>query len=177
MKIQTELKLVKNIDSKLLRNLKALILDVDGVLTNGGIFMDAAGQWRRTFHIHDGLGIKKLLQMGLHIAWITGSESPDISERAKNLGVQNVFQGVESKLPVAEKFMIKNQLQWEEMAYMGDDLPDLPVLNKVGCPVTVPNAHELVLKNKNFYLTQNPGGSGAVREICDLIEAARNQNL
>lgn len=164
---------LQQIELKTLRNLKALMLDVDGILTDGRLSMDAPGQWRRSFHIHDGIGIKNLIETGIKVAWITGSHSLDIAERAKNLGVESVFQGIESKLPVAEKFLFENNLQWSDSAYMGDDLPDLPVLQKVGCPVTVPNAHEMILKQNHFYITSLAGGHGAVRELCDLILKSR----
>lgn len=156
-------------------DVKALVSDVDGVLTDGRLFMHGPGEWRRYFHIQDGLGLKQAVQSGMHVALITGSEAQDIADRAAMLSIKWVFQGVQTKLPVLEKFLSEQNLTLKQCAYVGDDLPDLPVLEKVGLPIIVPNAHKDLLQNPKFFRTISRGGEGAIREVTDTILKARRK--
>jgi YrbI family 3-deoxy-D-manno-octulosonate 8-phosphate phosphatase len=152
-----------------LEQIKALVCDVDGVLTDGTLWLGDDQQWRRRFHILDGLGLKLLHQQGIKVGWITGSKSIDIEARAKALLIDELAMGAEAKLPLLQAFCDKWQISLAEVAYVGDDLPDLPVLKAVGLPFTVPNAHRQVLQNASFLVTTLAGGQGAVREIADLV--------
>ncbi len=153
-----------------LKQIKALVFDVDGVWTDGRLWLGSQGESFRLFHIHDGYGIKMLIQGGWKIAIISGSKSQDIQLRASNLGIQDIFLGVEDKWPVFESLVKKWGLDYsKQLAYAGDDVLDLPILKKVAFPIVVPNAHIDVLKNSEFYCTQLGGGYGAVREIADLF--------
>lgn len=145
-----------------------LVLDVDGVLTDCRIFLDADGQWKRFFSIRDGYGIARLIAAGYKTAFITGSTSKDIEARAKVLGIHYFYQGSLDKIPAFEKILQDTGFSADEVAYMGDDLFDIPVLERVGFSATVPEAMESVLQMVH-YTTRRPGGNGAVREVCDLI--------
>lgn len=148
--------------------IKLLILDVDGVLTDGKIWMTADGKEAKSFHIHDGLGIKQLQAAGIKIAIISGRSCPIVSSRMKELGVEHVYQGQDSKTIVLEKLMRQLNLPSEAIAYVGDDLIDLPIMERVGFSVAVANA-VIAVKQRADWQTMNVGGQGAVREVCDLI--------
>ena len=154
------------------RGIRLLILDVDGVLTNGRLYYSADGDELKAFHIHDGLGLKMLRGTGVEVAIVTGRTSRAVELRAENLGVPHVFQGVGDKLAVFEQLLKRLTLPAEAAAAMGDDLPDLPVLRRCGLASCVPEAPTLV-RSHSHYVTQRPGGAGAVRELCELIMAAQ----
>lgn len=143
-------------------------MDVDGVLTDCRVFMDSDGQWKRMFSIRDGYGIVRLMEAGYKTAIITGSKSKDIEARAKGLGINYFFEGSLDKVPAFEKVLQDSGLSADEVAYMGDDLFDMPLLQRVGFAATVSDAMEDVLKIAN-YVARRPAGNGAVREVCDLI--------
>jgi len=151
-----------------LKKIKMIILDVDGVLTDCRVFLDSDGQWKRFFSIRDGYGIARLIESGYKTAVITGSKSKDIEARVKGLGIHYFFEGSIEKLPAFEKILKETGLSPDEVAYMGDDLFDIPLLERVGFAATVPDAMEEVLEIVD-YVTRRPGGNGAVREVCDLI--------
>jgi 3-deoxy-D-manno-octulosonate 8-phosphate phosphatase (KDO 8-P phosphatase) len=151
-----------------LRKIKLLALDVDGILTDCRIWMDANGQWKRFFSIRDGLGIKRLQEKGYQVAIITASTSEDVRARAKVLGINYFYEGAHVKEPAFLDLLEKSNLREDEVAYMGDDLPDVPLLKRVGFSATVPEALEEAQKAVN-YITRRPGGNGAVREVCELI--------
>ena len=151
-----------------LRKIKLLILDVDGVLTDTRIFMDSNGEWKRFFSIRDGVGIKELHKWGYQTAVITGSKSKDITERMKMLGISYFYDGHLDKTPAFKQLQEQSQMATSEMAYIGDDIYDLPLLKSVGYSATVPEAVEEV-KAIVDYITQRAGGLGAAREICDQI--------
>lgn len=154
-----------------LESFRALVLDVDGVLTDGRLWYEsAADEWRRAFHIQDGLGLKALIRQGFYVGLITGSKSQDIEKRAAQLGFHAVHQGVEDKLPVFQSLLESWSVSAQQTVYVGDDTSDLPVLESAGWAVTVPNAHPELLKN-HFHCTERAGGHGAVREICDRLIA------
>lgn len=145
-----------------------LILDVDGVMTDGRIFMDSNGDWKRFFNIRDGAGIRRLIEHGYKLAVITGSKSLDIQTRVKNLGIHYFFEGATDKLPSFEKLQKDSGLSPEQMAYIGDDYFDIPVLKRVAFAATVPEALDDV-KGVAHYVTEKPAGNGAVREVCDFL--------
>ena len=155
-------------------NIKAIVSDTDGIWTDGRIWMDAQGNAFRGFYIHDGYGVKKVLESGYKFAIISGSNADDIHHRAKHLGIEEVFTGVNNKLPVFKKLLEKWNLSSEEVVYIGDDQPDQEILNEVGLAVTVPNAHAS-FKDKDYYCTELSGGFGALRELCDLLVEAKTQ--
>lgn len=154
--------------NKKLKPLKALLLDCDGVMTDGRIWQDSSGEWRRSFHILDGMGIRTLIQKGFVVGVITGSKGKDIVDRCKHLGIEFLYPGTEDKLPAFKNFLEKTQLKEKEVAYMGDDLIDIPVLKVAGFSVAVPDAMKDVFKHTD-YTTKKSGGFGAVREVCDMI--------
>ena len=166
----TSHKTTSQINPEKVKKIKMLILDVDGIMTDCRIWFDADGEWRRTFSIRDGVGIKRLIESGYQLAIITGSKSKDIRARAEALGFQHFFEGALNKIPAYEQIKSKTQLQDSEIAYMGDDFFDIPILEKVGFSATVPDAMEEVFAHVH-YVTKRPGGNGAVREVCDVIAA------
>jgi len=153
---------------KKLNQIRMLILDVDGVMTDGFIFMNEANQWRRNFFIRDGAGIKKMIDSGYLVSVITGSKSDDIRQRIQNLGVHFYYEGALDKIPAFENLLQQSKIKEIEMAYMGDDYFDLPVLRRVGFSSAPKDAHSQVLEVVD-YVSNFSGGRGAVREICDAI--------
>ncbi|MCS6838583.1 MAG: HAD hydrolase family protein [Bdellovibrionaceae bacterium] len=153
---------------KKLSQIKLLLLDVDGILTDCRVFMDSSGQWRRLFSIRDGYGIRMLIEAGYQVGFITASKAQDIEERAKVLEIHYFSHGSLDKLPAFEKILAEAGLKEQEVAYMGDDLFDLPVLKRVGFSATVSDAIDSVVRAVDYIATR-PAGNGAVREVCDLI--------
>jgi len=145
-----------------------LVLDVDGVLTDCRIWMDSNGEWKRFYSIRDGVGIKAISKAGYKLAIITASVSNDIRARAKVLGIDYFYEGASDKVPVFEKLLSESGIKAEEIAYVGDDLADIPLIKKAGFGATVPEAVDEVLDVVK-YVTKRPGGNGAVREVCDFI--------
>lgn len=154
------------------RKIKLLILDVDGVLTDGGIILDGRGNEFKSFHVRDGHGIKMLLKQGIVVALITGRQSKVVERRARELGITDVFQKCFKKSIAYGRLAEKYSLTDEEIAYAGDDIVDIPVLKKCGLPIAVADADESV---KPFVklITEKKGGRGAVREVCDFILKAK----
>lgn len=144
-----------------------LLTDVDGVLTDTRIFFDGK-EWRRTFSIRDGLGLVRLMERGYQVGFITQSRAEDIRERAKVLGVQWFYEGIKEKEFALDEILKKSGLSANQVAYMGDDYPDLPVLKRVGFSATVPDSFSDIKSQVNL-VTKSSGGMGAVREICELI--------
>jgi len=157
-----------------LAKIKMIILDVDGILTDGRIWWVEGTGWTRAFHVRDGHGIKLLMKSGLHVALISGGDSKSVRERAQFLGIQHVYLGDENKIVAFEKVLKATGLTAEQCAFMGDDLFDLSVLEKVGFSATVPSAVPEV-KEAVHYITHMPGGYGAVREVCDMIRKAHQK--
>lgn len=152
--------------------IKLLILDVDGVLTNGQLLWSDGPSQAKTFNVRDGFGIRQLAKNGVEIAVITGRESEAVRARTAELQIKHVFQGCPDKLPVYEQLISKLNLQPEEVAFVGDDLIDLPVMSRVGLGVAVNDAYPFVAKHADL-VTEKQGGFGAVREVCDLILDAK----
>ncbi|MBS1113736.1 MAG: 3-deoxy-D-manno-octulosonate 8-phosphate phosphatase [Nitrospirae bacterium] len=166
----------KNIPKKKIltaaKKIKLLILDVDGVLTDGSIILDNHGNELKFFHVRDGHGIKMLMLSGVHVALITGRQSQVVEKRADELGIRDVFQKCYDKKIAYDELIRKYSLDDSEIAYVGDDIVDIPILKKVGFPVVVADAHEEV-KAFAHMITTKEGGRGAVREICDLLLQAK----
>lgn len=152
--------------------IRLVIFDVDGVLTDGKLYFDEAGREYKCFHARDGHGIKLLRSTGVESAVISGRQAASVSRRMENLGIDLVFQGVEDKLGVFQSICRNLQLSPEEIAHVGDDLLDLPVMRRVGLSVAVADANDAILPYAHWK-TRNPGGSGAAREVCDLIMEAQ----
>lgn len=151
-----------------LKNIKLIIFDVDGVLTDTRIFLDSDGEWKRFFSIRDGVGIKEIQKLGYKTAVITGSKTKDIAARVKSLEITYFYEGFLDKEPAFLQLQKDSQLHPSEMAYIGDDIYDIPLLKQVGYSATVPEAVADV-KTIVDYVTERPGGLGAAREICDQI--------
>ena len=157
----------------LARNIKLLIFDVDGVLTDGSLYLGDDGQEYKAFNSLDGHGMKMLKNSGVELAIITGRTSKVVIHRAKNLGITHLYQGVHDKLQAFHDLTEKLGIHLEQCAFMGDDVIDLPVMRRCGLAVTVPQAPELVQRNAH-HVTRREGGRGAAREVCELIMQAQN---
>ena len=155
------------------RHIKLLVLDLDGVLTDGGLYIDNNGHVSKRFHVQDGLGIKILQKMGIHVAIVTGLASGAARARAEQLGIVDYSEGKHKKNLVVDEFRRKYELSWAEVAYVGDDWVDLGPMGLVGFPIAVANAQPEV-KAAAAWVTQTPGGAGAVREVARRILTARN---
>ena len=150
------------------KNIKLAAFDVDGVLTDGGLTFDEFGHEYKTFNAKDGQGIVNLNNAGIITAIITARENGTVEHRAKNLNIKELHQGSKNKIKTLEEIMSKYNLTFDEIAYMGDDLPDICILEKVGLKGCPQDAVDEVKNVANFIATKN-GGSGAVREFCDYI--------
>jgi len=142
--------------------------DVDGVLTDGSLILGDRGEQFKVFHTHDGQGLTMLREAGLHIAVISGRSSAAVEERMADLGIRYVYQGASDKLSIFNALLRELGLSAEQAAFMGDDVPDLPVMIRAGLAVAVADAHHLVCKHAHWR-TRQPGGRGAVRELCELL--------
>lgn len=156
-----------------LSKIKVLALDVDGVLTDGSLTFSQNGEEFKTFNAKDGQGIVCLNKAGFITVIITARKNGTVEHRAKNLGIKELHQGVKFKLPVLEQILEKYNLTFENVAYMGDDLPDICILEKVGLSCCPNDAVEEVQKVCKFKSKYN-GGRGAVREVCDVILRGHN---
>lgn len=152
--------------------IKLIAFDVDGVLTDGGLYLTDSGEEFKRFNSLDGHGLKMLKASGVETAIITGRTSRCVELRAKNLGITRLYQGVEDKWGAMQTLLAELKLAPEVAAYMGDDVVDLPVMRRVGFCITVPNSPQAV-RDHAHYLTQREGGHGAVREACELIMSAQ----
>lgn len=157
-----------------LAHTRLLALDVDGVLSDGRLYFQADGVEIKAFHTQDGHGLKLLKRVGIHVALITGRDSPMVSQRASALGITHVYQGCENKLKTLTQLCSTLDISLEQVAYCGDDLPDLAAIQRVGTGISVPNAPDYMRRHADW-VTQRAGGHGAVREICDaLLDAQRH---
>ncbi|MEW6569893.1 MAG: HAD-IIIA family hydrolase [Nitrospirota bacterium] len=159
--------------SKLARQIKLLILDVDGVLTDGGIILDSKDNELKIFHVRDGHGIRMLLKAGVRVALVTGRHSEVVKRRAEELGLTDVYQNCRDKLIAYSDLATKYSLAGGEIAYVGDDVIDIPLLRQCGLAVAVADADEEV-KAVVSLITKAGGGRGAVREVCDLLLKAKD---
>ncbi|HKK13936.1 MAG TPA: 3-deoxy-manno-octulosonate-8-phosphatase KdsC [Gammaproteobacteria bacterium] len=154
--------------------IRLLIFDVDGVLTDGSLFLGDDGQEYKAFHSRDGHGIKMLRAGGVEIAVITGRTSDVVRHRMDNLGVRHVYQGQEDKLGALNDLLDRLQVEAEDAAYVGDDVVDLPVMRRVGLAIAVQDAHPLVKRHAHWQ-TPHDGGRGAARDVCELILEAQGK--
>ena len=150
------------------KKLKLLILDVDGVLTDGRLFFDAQGSEYKAFHARDGHGLKLLQETGVEVAIISGRKSRSVTLRMQSLGIRHVYQGHENKVAAFEEILSKMALSTEQVAHVGDDLLDLPLMKRANLALAVQDAN-FAVKDYADGITDLNGGCGAVREICDFI--------
>jgi len=153
--------------------IRMLVLDVDGVLTDGRLYFDNNGNELKSFSTRDGLGMRSLQNHGVELALITGRKSEIVAARARQLGIVHVYQGRNDKLIAFNDLLQKVELTEDQVCYAGDDWIDLPVLLRAGLSVTVSDA-DPVVRERVHWVTAKAGGNGAVREICDLILAAQD---
>lgn len=156
-----------------LRGIKLLSLDVDGVLTDGGLYYAEDGHQLRKFNVKDGMGMKRAMSVGVEIAIISAGITPCIIKRGEDLGVRNIHLGAENKSAKLKEVCAELGITLAQAAHMGDDLNDIPVLEAVGCALTVADAVGAV-KDLADFVTEKGGGAGAVREICDLLVEAKS---
>ena len=154
------------------RKIKLIAFDVDGVMTDGTLYLADDGQEYKGFNSLDGHGLKMLKGTGVELAIITGRSSRVVENRAKNLGITLIHQGAHDKLAVYESLCRELHLQYEDTAFMGDDVVDLPVMRRAGLAIAVPAAPDLV-KAHSHYITTRAAGHGAVREVCELLMQAQ----
>lgn len=164
----------ENMDSALKRaeGVKLMIFDVDGVMTDGTLYYSERGEELKAFNVRDGHGIKMLRQYGVEVALITARNSRAVELRAANLGITQIYQGTEDKRGVYASLLAQLGLAAGQSGYMGDDLPDLPLITRCGFAATVAAAPE-ALKSRAHYVARAPGGHGAVREVCEFILRAQ----
>lgn len=155
-----------------LKRIKLLLLDVDGVLTDGGIIYNDNGMETKVFNVKDGLGIRLLMEAGIKICIVTGRSSNALYHRCKNLGIVHIFDGVNDKAAMLNPVLEKTRVEAEEVAFIGDDILDLPLMRLIGLSIAVADAHKVVLENADMVTTLK-GGAGAVREVCETILKAQ----
>jgi len=155
-----------------IRQIQVLLLDVDGVLTDGSIIYGDNGLEIKPFHVRDGLGIKLLIRAGIKVGIVTGRCSDALHQRTRELGIDYVYDGVGNKGALLEQIVSQTGVEARHMAFIGDDLPDLSLMNRIGLPIAVADAHPAVIKTAEITTTCK-GGKGAVREICEMILDAR----
>lgn len=153
---------------------RLLVLDVDGVLTDGRLYYGVRGETLKVFHVRDGLGVKRLAAAGVTVAVISGRRSVMTGRRCRELGIHHVFQGVEDKLPAFHRLRERLGLACGVCACVGDDLPDIPLMREVGLAFAVADAHPQARRAAQI-VTTLPGGQGAVREVCDYLLDGRGQ--
>jgi 3-deoxy-D-manno-octulosonate 8-phosphate phosphatase (KDO 8-P phosphatase) len=153
--------------------IKLLVLDVDGTLTNGIIYYGSDNIEMRGFHVHDGMGLKLLRKSGVEVAVISAKKSELVARRLAHLKIEHAHLGFEEKVPAYEDLKQTFNLKDSEIAYMGDDLTDLAILQRCGFAITLPDAPEII-KQHSDYITQKKPGKGAVREVCELIMQSQN---
>jgi 3-deoxy-D-manno-octulosonate 8-phosphate phosphatase (KDO 8-P phosphatase) len=156
------------------RRVQLVLFDVDGVLTDGSLYFGDDGTEYKAFYTRDGHGMKMLRECGVEIAVITGRNSPIVAHRMDTLGIQYVYQGQMDKLTPFRHLMSELRLEPEHVAYIGDDVMDLPVMLRVGLAIAVQDAHPLVKTHAHWH-TPHPGGRGAARDVCDLIMQAQGR--
>lgn len=157
------------------QKIKMVILDVDGVMTNGQVLLMPNGDEVKFFSIHDGFGIVCAMKMGIRIGIISGRASESVRKRCEELGIEDLHMDRMDKLPILEAMAAKHKLSLEEIAFVGDDVPDLPVLLRVGLSAAPANAHPEV-KTRVDLLLQKSGGEGAVREFLDFVLSAQKKD-
>jgi 3-deoxy-D-manno-octulosonate 8-phosphate phosphatase (KDO 8-P phosphatase) len=156
-------------DKSKLKNIKALVTDVDGVMTDSVIWWDSDKQWKRKFSVRDGVGMKFLMDAGYKVGVITGGRSEDVRTRMEFLGVHYFYDGIVDKVEPFQEVLKQSGLKASEVLYIGDEIFDVPVLKLAGVSVTVADGIDEA-KQVAHYITKCLGGQGAVREVCDLVK-------
>ena len=160
--------------SEKLKSIQLLLLDVDGVLTDGAIIYSHDGSETKNFNVKDGLGLKLAMEAGIKVGVVTGRKSPALDHRCRDLGIRYSYAGIQDKAKILEKIAAQTGVAPEHMAYIGDDLPDLSLMRRVGLSIAVADAHEIVLE-KADWTTSAAGGCGAVREVCEALLQAQEK--
>lgn len=168
-------KLTNDYSLNRLGDLRLIAFDVDGVFTDGRIYFAADGSETKAFHTQDGHGIRRLLDSGVEVAVISGRNSPAVEKRMAELGVGHVILGCKDKVAALSELARSLGIELQDCAYVGDDFPDAALLEAVGLSISVANG-VVAVQERCDYVTRKPGGFGAVREVCDLVVAARNGN-
>ncbi len=156
------------------KRVELLLLDVDGILTDGAIILTGSGEEIKVFSVLDGMGIKLLQKIGVEVGIVSSRNSKVVEHRGRELGIEIIVQGELDKLTAVESILKQKGLTFESVAYMGDDWVDIPLLRRTGLAITVPNAWPPV-KEYAHYITLREGGKGAVREVCELIIRAKGK--
>ena len=154
------------------RRVRLLVLDVDGVMTDGRLHITAQGEETKVFHVRDGSGIVAVQRAGIPVAIISGRDSAAVTRRASELGIRHVFQGIADKRAALDALLAQLGLTADALACVGDDTPDVPMLERAALAVAVADAHPTA-RAAAHWITPSPGGHGAVREVCDLLLSAR----
>lgn len=152
--------------------IRLIAFDVDGIMTDGGLYLSDSGEEFKRFNSLDGHGLKMLKASGVELAIITGRTSRCVERRAQNLGIDYVYQGVHNKLATLQLLLSEMNIAIENAAFMGDDVVDLPAMSRAGLAISVPDAPQIV-RDRSHYVTQRRGGNGAVREACEMLMAAQ----
>ena len=150
--------------------IRMLVLDVDGVLTDGRLYFGPRGEAMKTFHVRDGFGIQQVAQAGIAVAVISGRKSKMVDVRCRELGIEHVLQGAKDKAAALDRLCKRLSIPPSACACVGDDIPDIPIMRKVGLAFAVADAH-VEARHAAHLLTKLPGGHGAVREVCDYLVA------
>lgn len=154
------------------KNIELVIFDIDGVMTDGGLFFDNNGGEYKAFNSLDGHGLRMLLECGVQAAVITGRKSELVRHRMNDLGITLLYQGYRDKTPAFEALLKEVNIKKEQIAYVGDDVIDLPIMSQLDFAIAVQNAHPFV-KQHSHWITERSGGHGAVRDVCELILEAK----
>ena len=154
------------------QSIRLIAFDVDGIMTDGGLYLTDSGEEFKRFNSLDGHGLKMLKASGVELAIITGRTSQCVELRAHHLGISHLYQGVHDKLASMQKMLAQLKLPLDAVAFMGDDVMDLPVMLRVGLAISVPNAPQAV-RDRAHYITERDGGHGAVREACEMLMSAQ----
>jgi len=157
-----------------LKDIQLLLLDVDGVLTDGSIIYSDAGSEIKEFNVKDGFGIKLVMAAGIKVGLVTGRSSEALDRRCRDLGIDFIYDGAQHKARLLDKIITDTGTGADDTAFIGDDLPDIPLMRRIGLPIAVADAHELV-RDCADWVTSAPGGRGAVREVCDALLKARGE--
>lgn len=157
-----------------LKRIDLLLLDVDGVLTDGRLYYGPEGETLKAFHVRDGLGLKLVRQAGVRVGIVTGRKGSALAARCRELGIEMIFDGVADKAAMLDVIIAQTGLTADRMAFVGDDLPDLALMGHVGLSVAVADADEAVRQAADL-VTRAPGGHGAVREVCRCLLDARGR--
>ena len=174
MAADTDSEMKNSVLSEKLKSIQLLLLDVDGVLTDGAIIYSHDGSETKNFNVKDGLGLKLAMEAGIKVGIVTGRKSPALDHRCRDLGIRYSFEGIQDKAKILDKIAEQTGVAPEQTAFIGDDLPDLSLMRRVGLSIAVADADTTVLRNADW-TTSAAGGCGAVREVCEALLKARGE--